>query len=294
MIPIIHSLISNNGKYIKMPAWFDGQQGWGNLAIPSPYEEEVYAKYPISTKFVDGDRTFHYIQHGNALTRGRVCASWNAYSTPTSGDGTTRETATIAAAAVIDATTITCTDQGTITVANLFAGGYAMIYWEFLCLRIESSTIEDTSGQFTVTFDNPLPVAIASTSNVSLYRQKYADVRYLSSGAHMDFGSGVAVPPYTRTDAYYSWGQTWGPCGLAGTDNIGGSAGERALVADQGGALLWALADITTKSYQRIGYLLHTPALALVDKTNLVPSSMQCFSLNSKEVTWWMVKFGQT
>ena len=256
MKQVIQSLVAKNGMYIVMPAWKAGQTGWGNLSHPEVYEEEATAKYPIATKFVDSDRTWHYVQAGNSITRGRVLHSYNAYSTPTSGDGTTRETATVAAAVVIDATVIKCTDQGTITVPNLFAGGYAMVYWEFLCLRIVSSTIEDSSGEFTVTIDRPLPVAIADSSVVSLYRNKYADVRYHNVGAHMDFASGVCVPNYTKTDTRYFWGQTWGPCGLAGVNAVGASAGERALVADQGGSILVALSDITTKSYQRIGYLL--------------------------------------
>lgn len=253
---INHDIRSVDGKYIQMPPWKEGQSGWGNLAIPSPYEEEDTAQYPVAARFKDGDRTWHYVQHGNAGARGRVLHSYNAYSTATSGSGTSRETGTIASAAVIDATTITCTDVGTITEANLFAGGYAMIYWEFLCLRIESSTIEDASGEFTVTFDNPLPVAIDAASVVSLYRNKYADVRYMNVGAHLGFGSGVCVPTYTRTDEYYSWGQTWGPCGLAGVDNVGASIGERAIVADDGGSGLVSISDVTSKSYQHIGYLI--------------------------------------
>jgi hypothetical protein len=245
--------------YIVMPAWKEGQKGWGNLHHPEVYEEEAIAHYPIGTDFVDGDRSWHYVQAGNSIVRGRVLASWNAFSTPTSGDGTTRETATIAAAVVIDSKVITCTDQGTITVANLFAGGYAMVYWEFLCLRIVSSTIEDSSGQFTVTIDRPLPVAIDSASVVSLYRDKYADVRYLTSGSEQGWASGVCVPNYTKTDTKYFWGQTWGPCGLAGTDNIGATAGERGIYRMHDGSVFVTTgihASNNQPAYQHIGYVI--------------------------------------
>jgi len=257
-IPVIHSLVAKDGMYIVMPAPKAGQTGWGNMAHPEVYEEEAIAQYPIATKFVDGDRTWHYVQAGNSIARGRVLHSYNAYGTPTSGDGTTRETNTIAEACVIDATLIKCTDTGSAVTANVFAGGYAMVYWEFLCLRIVSNTAEDdpTADQFTITIDRPLPVAIADSSNVSIYRNKYADVRYHNVGAHLGFGSSVCVANYTKTDTRYFWGQTWGPCGLAGVDAIGASIGERAIVSDDGGSALVSLSDVTTKSYQHVGYLI--------------------------------------
>lgn len=253
-----HDIRSVNGKYIQMPPYKAGQTGWGNLVIPSPYEEEDAAKYPISTKFWDGDRIWRYCQAGNGLVVGRVAHAWNAYGTPTSGSGTYRETGTIQAAALINARTIYCTDQDSAVIANLYAGGYAMIYWEFLCLRIESNTAEDdpSAGIFGVTFDNDLPVAIDAASVVSLYRDIYADVRYLGGdGSHSGWGSGVCVPNYTKTDEYYFWGQTWGPCGLAGTDNYGQDISERSILMGNDGAALWGSADVT-KDYQYLGHLI--------------------------------------
>lgn len=256
---IIHSLVSKDGQYIVMPPWKGGQEGWGNLAHPEVYEESAYKQYPIGTKFVDGDRIWRYCQAGNSITRGRVLQAWNAFGTPTSGDGTTREDATIAAAAVIDATTISCTDQGSAVTKDLYAGGYAMVYWEFLCLRIVENGAEDTDGLISVTIDRPLPVAIASTSNVSLYRDKYADVRYLSAGDEAGWGAGVCVPNYTKTDAYYFWGQTWGPCGLAGTDNIGATQNERGIYMMTDGSVFVTVgphASNNQPAYQPIGYLI--------------------------------------
>ena len=136
-----------------------------------------------------------------------------------------------------------------------------MIYWEFLCLRILSNTAEDdpSAGIFGVTFDNPLPVAIDAASVVSLYRNKYADVRYNAGGADAGFQSGVCVPTYTRTDAYYSWGQTWGPAGLAGTDNIGATAGERGITVMHDGSVFTTSGIHSSNNqplYQYLGYLI--------------------------------------
>ncbi len=250
------SLIAVDGQYVVLPKWKGGQTGWGNLAIPNPYELEQYAKYPIGTKFVDDDRRWRYVQAGNTCTAGRVLQSWNAYSTPTSGNGTTRETTTIAAAASDGDTTITCTELGSVT-KNIFAGGYFLVYWEFQSYRIQENTLAATT--FTVTMDLPLDQDISGSSVVSIYRDKYADVRYLSAGNQAGFGSGVCVPHKTITDEYYAWGQTWGPCGLAGTDNAGATANERGMSMMTDGSIYQTTgihASNNQPQYQYIGHLI--------------------------------------
>lgn len=246
---INHDIRSVNGKYIRMPAYKGGQSGWGNLAIPSPYTESTKALYPIGTKFVDDDRIFRYVYAGNSCTRGRVLQSWNAYST-----GTTREYALIATAGVADDTTIECTTQGTVT-ANLFAGGYCIVTaGGKLMYRVESNTA--TSGStFINTLDNPIRNAIADSDYIQVVRDKYADVRYLSSGEQAGWGSGVCVPHWTITSSSYSWGQTWGPCTLALMDDLGASISERGLVMLNDGAVWKTSADVT-KGYQYIGYMI--------------------------------------
>ena len=233
---INHDLRSVNGKYIQMPAYKGGQAGWGNLNIPSPYAEGVTQLYPIGTRFVDDDRTFRYVQAGNAGTVGRLLTPWNRFGTATSGDGTTAETGTIQAAGVVADTYITLTDQGSATPANVFAGGYCTIYWEFIVRRIESNTAEDdpSAGLFRIYLDTPLDMAIDAASVVTCYRDKYADVRYTTSGSDAVFSPAVCASVITHTDTYFGWGQTWGPCGIAGVDNAGAGSTESAFFNTQG------------------------------------------------------------
>ena len=256
---VIQSLVANDGKYILMPAWKGGQEGWGNLAVPSPYEEESQQQYPIGTKFVDDGRIYHYVQAGNSCTAGRLISPWNKFGTATSGDGSTQETGVIQAAAVVDQEALTLTDQGSATPANVFAGGYAMVYWEFMCLRIVSNTAEDdpSAGLFEITIDQPLRAAIASTSYVTCYRDIYADVRYLSAGAQPLHSSACCVSGFTFTDTYYAWGQTWGPCGIAGVDAIGAGDNEQGMYNANGAVYFQTSphASNNTPTYQYVGAL---------------------------------------
>ncbi len=61
MVTIIeHDVRRNDGKSILMPAWFQGETGWGNLALPNVYKADSPQVYPAGTKYVDGERVFYY------------------------------------------------------------------------------------------------------------------------------------------------------------------------------------------------------------------------------------------
>ena len=59
----IESLVNKDGSRIEMPAYFQGEQGWGNLAHPNIYGEDAQQKYPAGTKYVEGDRRFRYSKY---------------------------------------------------------------------------------------------------------------------------------------------------------------------------------------------------------------------------------------
>lgn len=254
-----HKLISVDGKYIQMPPYHAGEDeaGWGNLTIPSPYEIGSKQNYPIGTLFVDGANKFRQVQAGNSCTAGRLLVGYNAFGTATSGDGTTRETGTIAAAAYDGDTTITCTDQGSATPANIFAGGFCTIYWEFQVKRIQSNTEESAGGTFVLTFDQPLDQDIDAASVVSCYRDIYADVRLLTVGVQALHGSGCCVATKTITDTYYGWGQVGGIAGLAGVDNVGAGDNEIGLY-NLSGAVYFKTGvhgSNNEPTYQYVGYI---------------------------------------
>ena len=59
-IGVNHDLRRNNGRTIYMPAWFQGETGWGNLAMPNVYKADSSRLYPAGTKYQDGERIFYY------------------------------------------------------------------------------------------------------------------------------------------------------------------------------------------------------------------------------------------
>lgn len=59
----IQSLINKGGARIEMPAWFQGEQGFGNLAHPNVYGEDAQQKYPAGTKYFEGERRFRYSKY---------------------------------------------------------------------------------------------------------------------------------------------------------------------------------------------------------------------------------------
>ncbi len=247
---INHDLRSVNGKYIQMPAYKGGQSGWGNLSIPNPYSESTTALYPIGTKFVDDDRVWRYVKAGNTCTRLRVLQSWNAYSSTTQ-----RENNVLAVAAVVGDTTLTVTASGTIT-ENMYAGGYVIVQATVKQLyRIESNAAIGAAATGLVTLDNPVRTALAVTNYAALYRDIYSDVRYLTDGTMAGWGAGVCVPHYTITSGSFSWGQTWGPCLVAGSDATGAGINERDLVMNIDGAANQTQ-DVSTSGFQHIGHLL--------------------------------------
>ena len=253
----LHEIQVQDGSYIRMPKFAGSQVGWGNMDIPSPYEITELAKYPIGTLFVDGENSYRYVQAGNACTAGRLLVGYNAFGTATSGDGTTRETATIQAAATDGDTTITCTDQGSATPKDVFAGGFCTIYWEFQVKRIESNTAEDSGGLFVLTLDWPLDQDIDAASVVSCYRNIFADVRHLTSGVQGLHGSGCCVSNKTITDTYRGWGQTAGICGLAGVDNVGAGDNEIGMYNLSGAVYFISGVHATNNqpTYQYVGYI---------------------------------------
>jgi len=247
-IPVIHSLVAKDGKYIVMPAYKGGQAGWGNLAHPNVYSESVIQEYPIGTKFVDDDRIWRYVKAGNTCTRGRLLQSYNRFS-----DGTNVEYAVVPTAGVVGDDHIHFTAVGTVT-ENMFAGGYAILQSGRLMYRIQEHDAVTALAAGTVTIDGTLRNAITALSHyVQLMRDIYSNVQYLSSGATAGWGTGVCVGHHTITSGSYAFGQTWGPCMVAGTDNYGANVGERLLVMGHDGASILQTEHDETYDYQNIG-----------------------------------------
>jgi len=235
-----------------MPAWKGGQTGWGNFALPNPYEFDSAAKYPIGTKFIDDDRVYRYCYSTAGITRGRAGAAYGAFAV---GGGTTQESATIAAAAVVGDTTITHTVAGTTVVANEFAGGYVICSGAAKSIyRIVEHTAAASGSTITITLDRALITDIGGTENIQLIKDPYAEVRGLSGGTDQGWGAFVAVPAHTVAATRYFWGQTWGPASVALVDNYGESINEHAMFFNIDGTVMKGQA--TSYQFQYAGFLL--------------------------------------
>ena len=83
MSKVNHDIRSNQGRTIYMPEYYEGENGWGNLAIPNVYAaDDATTLYPRGTRFVAGERSFYYSTY-----RGVVNPGASAYTvTATNGD----------------------------------------------------------------------------------------------------------------------------------------------------------------------------------------------------------------
>ncbi len=217
------------------------------------YEESASQIYPIGMRYAKDERVFRYALSGSDLLSAWGAQAWNAFSS-----GANRESATIAAAGVAGGTTLTLTAVGTVTV-DMFKGGYACIYWEMSYYRIKSNTAAAPGGTFVITLEDTLEQAIDAASVVSLYRNKYADVRRLVGGDETLWASTVGIPLRNVQSGYYHWLQTWGPCVGVGVDNIGQDASQRGLYFLASGALFTMVgpeANANQPANQYAGYLL--------------------------------------
>ncbi len=78
-----HDLRSNAGRTIYMPEYYEGENGFGNLAIPNVYAaDDATTLYPRGTRLVQGERSFYY-----GTYRGKVDTNHSAGTvTATNGD----------------------------------------------------------------------------------------------------------------------------------------------------------------------------------------------------------------
>ncbi len=130
------------------------------------------------------------------------------------------------AAAAIGATSITISNSLTNT-ANVVAGGYmtvAVTPGQGYTYKIAANSAVTAATGMIVTLDDPLQIALTTSSRVNLYANPY---------------QGIVIAPTTMTNAivgvpnaiysagYYAWVQTWGPCSClqTGTGTCGTALG---------------------------------------------------------------------
>lgn len=262
-IYVNHDLRRVDGKTIYMPAYSGSQEGWGNLEIPVVTTANSTPKYPIGTKYVDGDRVFRYCYAGSNIAipqRGVANASPHL-------EGTCLGNA-VAGAYTLDLPPACADFEATViyNTKDIYAGGWLWIMGaaaevtkhEFH--RIVSNDALDAGGTYVrVTLETPITTSQATpwiTSYRNTYancQQSYPDIPTTQQTVVCMTTGGLVV-----TLGQYFWGQTWGPIWTTAMDTTPGAAGRhRQLVFWQGGVI--ALQHETTPasySHQHAGYIL--------------------------------------
>ena len=242
---INHDLRCVDGGTIYMPKWFAGQEGWGNLDLPSLYSESSTGLYPLGTLYTVDDRAFRYAHGSASYTPGRGRCLISVATVDEKGAG-------FASGHTADATTLTWTAQGTIT-KNEFAGGYVMLQGGWV-RRIESNTAGASTSTITLAEGETVPETISSARSGLIVENKYKTLSERELvGANP--GKVVGVMTFDGTADYYFWVQVKGPCAVLATPaTLGDADGEQAMVHGKNPGSEIGVA--TAYGYQVIGHSL--------------------------------------
>lgn len=248
------SLVAHNSKYLVMPPHKEGQKGWANLTEPDVYVLDTGQEYPIGTKFVDGDRVFHYgyvYSDTASADRGGIgCGDLNEMSVPT----------TSAVIEPIGETEISLVDAS--STLHQWAGGYFWLYVApyYTGYRVVGNTAT-SAGAVVLTLERGiLQASTASLALNELYANAYTKLNTCwVTGDYSTGCMGIALP--TPVASRWMWLQTWGPCIVAGGDEVPGSEqGYRAASINIDGTLV----ETTAHMGQRIGHIINDTAATYI------------------------------
>jgi len=220
------SIEMHDGQYIVLPKWKGGEDDVNRtLAIPDVYVLDSSQKYPIGTKFVDGDRVFHY---------GYI------YSVASGADRTMGGMKNIATAKAVtfDAVEHAIGEteliiEDTTSTVNQWAGGYLMPrvssaelgYGNYSSFRVLSNTAH-SGGHCTLTLDRGILHEIPASDDGFLNQNMYSKLSCQLPNAGKDDASSMGVNLVRAVASRWVWIQTWGPCYVTGGDELLGVAGE--------------------------------------------------------------------
>lgn len=228
MVKVNHDLRSYDGGTIYHGQEIDGAVGPGNLKIPNVFAEDESALYPIATRLVLGNRTFHYCHFTTAITKTNAGKQSHAGRPATYGQPASYDASQPVGTVEYKVNGVGSNDP----VANYYAGAY-IIPWvggdlgepTMRILKSTASAYDSVyTTQYTVvlTLEQPTPVVIAANTANDIFLSKYSDVREAWGGGSRKLPF-VGVPLRIFTDERYGWIQTWGPCFIV--HNIGETIG---------------------------------------------------------------------
>lgn len=113
------------------------------------------------------------------------------------------------------------TFAATTATANLYAEGYAVISYGTgigQTLKVSNHAAFTSGGTSVVYLEDPIQVALDTTSKLDLYQNQYNGVISVTTDAAVSTPAGV--PLVTQTAGYYGWYQTRGVCSVAADNTI--------------------------------------------------------------------------
>lgn len=243
------AILMEDGAAVILPPWKEGQEGYGNLALPDVLEQDSIQTYPIGTKFIEDDRVFRYCKAGSGLT---AMKAGHQGAKPS-------EFNTAAVVYAAGATEIVILDTGSASdrPVNYYAGGYLwimdLVTGIYRMHRIKSSTVGDGTS-ITLILAIGLKTGIGATTWITAWPNIYSDILGTSSTKM----SMVCVALIPVTSGRWFWGQTWGPCFGTSFNVVPGlNANQREVYFNIDGALM-AGDDLSldTTVRQRAGFIL--------------------------------------
>lgn len=166
-----------------------------------------YLPYGAYAETNDG-RGFRYARIGGTSTvTGKVycSAAWDSTNqAPVGGLG-------VSAAVAVGGTSVTISTSTTLA-ANLLAGGYLVtdVAPTGSIYRIKGNTATAGAVGCVITLDDPIVVALTSSSKVVVVKHPYDQIVVSPAGAST--GAPVGVATGIITNANYGWIQTFGAC----------------------------------------------------------------------------------
>ena len=175
------------------------------------YTSSSTPAHQVGARAVTGDgRVFRYTKcGGTALVPGKLYQA--------SAEVTANQDLAVAAAA-IGATTVTTTSTVTVT-ANQYAGGYVMVTvtpGQGYQYKIKSHPAA-TGAVVTLTLEDPILVALTTSSRIDLVASPYSGVIVNPTSAS---SAAVGAAVYPVVAAEYGWLQTHGICNLLADGSV--------------------------------------------------------------------------
>lgn len=193
----------------------------GQAAGQPLYTSQAYANnnppHKLGEEFVNGSGRFRFCKAGASNL---VAGNWIQSPAQVANHQNIAPTATFA----IGATAVTVTLGATAATANQYAGGQIVVTITpglGQAINISGHPAADSGATLSLTLEEPLRVALSTTTRVDLVPNQYNGV--IQSPVTTLTGTAVGVATYIITAAEYGWLQVGGLAGalIAGTPAVG-------------------------------------------------------------------------